>query len=100
MANNDDSAIRPPTPGPSDAHGQAALVLVESLIHGLCEKSALNTGEAVEIVERAVEVQSAKAEAADGEGEPLWRSHALLVTIAESLRLDVDCMPTLPRLVT
>jgi hypothetical protein len=84
---------------PSDPHGHAALLLVESLIHGLCENSTLSVGEAVEITERAVNVQSDQAEAADGAGAPLWRSHALLSCIAASLRINVDDEPTPPRLV-
>lgn len=85
---------------PADDHGRAALVLVESLIHGLCERTVLSTGEAVEIVERAVSVQSDQAEAADGAGAPLWRSHALLQSIVASLRIDGDDAATPPRLVT
>ncbi len=87
-----------------DPHGPAALLLVESLIHGLCEKSVLSVSEALEIVDRAVEVQSDQAEAADGAGEPLWRAHALLIAIAASLRTDLntdsDGTKTGPRLVT
>lgn len=51
-----------------DAHGHAALLLVESLIHGLCENVTLSAGEAVEIAERAVDVQFEQAQAADGAG--------------------------------
>lgn len=76
----------------SDSHGQAALLLVESLIHALCENATLTTREAVVVAERAVEVQFDRAEAADGAGmgagAPLWRSHALLSAIAASLRTD------------
>lgn len=85
---------------PSDAHGQAALLLVESLIHGLCENSTLSTDGAVEIVERAVNVQFDQAEAADGAGAPLWRSHALLSSIAASLSVDGEGDPTAPPLVS
>lgn len=96
---DNDPATQGMLPSPPDAHGQAALLLVESLIHGLCEKSALSNGEAVEIAERAVEVQFEQAEAADGAGAPLWRSHALLSSIAVSLRADGDGGPSWPRLV-
>jgi hypothetical protein len=84
----------------SDPHGHAALLLVESLIHGLCEKKTLSAEEAVEIVERAANVQSDQAEAADGAGEPLWRSHAILLSIAASLQIDAGSEPLAPRLVT
>lgn len=98
--NDNDPAPQDAFPPSSDAHGQAALLLVESLLHGLCEKSTLSCGEAVEIAERAVEVQFEQAEAADGAGAPLWRSHALLSAITVSLRADASGGPPTPRLVS
>ena len=98
--NDNGSSLNGGTPPPGDAHGQAALLLVESLIHGLCEKAILSTSEAIEIAERALEVQFDQAEAADGAGAPLWRSHALLSAIVESLRSDDKGGPAPPRLVT
>lgn len=95
--NDNDSAVRGNTPHSPDAHGQAALLLVESLIHGLRERSILSAGEAVEIAERAVDVQFDQAEAADGAGAPMWRSHALLSFIATSLRADGDGGSAPPR---
>lgn len=71
-----------------DPHGQAALLLVESLMHGLCEKQALSADEAIAIAERAADVQAAKAEEADGASVPLWQSHGLLIEILASLRTD------------
>ena len=89
MANNDnDSALPGATLSASDVHGRAALLLVESLIHGLCENATLSADEAVEITERAVSVQADHATAADGAGAPLWASHALLSSIGRSLRTD------------
>lgn len=73
----------------SDAHAHAALVLVESLIHGLIERDVLTTGDAVEIIESAKEVQADIAEAADGAGVKMWRSHELLSAMSESLRQDL-----------
>lgn len=75
-------------PAPADPHGQAALLLVESLIHGLCENATLTLDEAIEIAERAVDVQADRAEAADGAAAPLWQSHELLLAITASLRID------------
>ncbi|UUL83800.1 hypothetical protein [Sphingomonas qomolangmaensis] len=97
MPSNDNHPIR--NTATPDGHGQAALLLAESLIHGLCEKSVLTNLEAIEIVDRAVDVQFDLAEAADGAGAPMWRSHALLSSIATSLRTDVG-EPTPPRLVS
>lgn len=72
-----------------DAHGQAALVLVECLIHGLVERSVLTTVDAIEIVESATDVQADVAEAADGAGPKLWHSHGLLSVMSTSLQHDI-----------
>ncbi len=72
-----------------DPHGRAALLLVESLMHGLIERSVLTTENVVQITERAEEVQAEAAEAADGAGAPLWFSHGLLTAISRSLRHDI-----------
>lgn len=81
-----------------DAEGKAALLLVESLIHGLCESGALTVRQAVAIAERAADVQHDHAEAADGAGASMWRSHGLLGRIATSLGADdTECpIPGLP----
>ncbi|WP_161774422.1 hypothetical protein [Sphingobium sp. Ant17] len=84
----------PAKPGGSlsspDAHGPAALLLIESLIHGLCENGTLLTYEAIDIVERAVSVQRDRAEATDGSNAQMWESHVLLASIVSSLRVDED----------
>ncbi len=102
--NDNDPTLPGATPDLSDASGQAALILVESLLHGLCEKRTLNTPEAIAIVDRAISVQFDHAEAADGKGAAMWRSHTLLSSIAASLRTDGDAasLPPqpLPRLAT
>ena len=88
--NDNDSAtpgLFPPLPDP---HGQAALLLVESLIHGLLARSIISNGDAIDIVEGADSVQVEMAEAADGASAPMLRSHALLSAIAESLKYDGD----------
>ena len=78
---DDDSAMRGILSAMPDPHGQAALLLVESLIHGLLASSVISIGDAIEIVETADSVQVEFAEAADGAGAPMWRSHALLTAI-------------------
>ena len=90
MPPNDNDAAIGRTMPPSDPHDRAGLLLVESLIHGLCEKAVLTTGEAIAIVDRAAEVQSETAEQSDGPAAPMWRSHATLKTIAGSRRTDGD----------
>lgn len=86
--NDNDSEARGLLSHSSDTHGQAALVLVESLIHGLVERSVLTTVDAIEIIEAAMEVQADVAEAADGAGAKMWQSHLLLSAMSESLRHD------------
>lgn len=74
-----------------DAHCQAAIVLVESLIHGLIDRNILSTADAVEIVDTAIEVQSTiVAEAIDDRPETKV-SIRLLEAISASLSKD---MPT------
>ena len=72
----------------ADAHGQAALVLVESLLHGLIEKSVISVAAAVEIVDAAVEV-SRDASTELGHPQSLERSITLLEAISHSLKHDL-----------
>jgi hypothetical protein len=100
MLTNDNSPAVVDGPWPhADPHGHAALLLVESLIHGLCEASLLSDDGAIAVAERAVSVQFDHAKAADTAAAAMWRSHALLVSIATSLRSQ-DPLATLPRSVT
>lgn len=96
--NDNDPTMRGATIPSCEPFGQAALLLVESLLHGLCEKGLLSNGEAIEIAERAESVQFDRAEAADGAGAPMWRSHAMLSGIAASLRTHGDGEPPSPGL--
>lgn len=91
--NENDSAMLAGTAPMPDSHGYAALLLVESLIHGLIDRSIISNRTAIEIVETADSVQVEVAEAADGHGAPMWRSHALLVAIANSLKHDDNDNP-------
>ena len=75
-----------PTNVEPDAHGQAALLLTESLIHALVDNATLTTAEAVEVVTIAAEV---KVEVASLAGESQGRmreSLGLLSKIAESVK--------------
>lgn len=84
-------------PDDSDAHGHAALLLVESLIHGLCENRTLTAAQAGEVAGRAVDVQADLARHADAAAAGMWRSHALLSRITASLRSNE--LASRPRLV-
>ena len=63
-----------------DAHGQAALLLTESLLHALVASAVLSNGQAVEVIEIAAEV---KVEVATAHHESRKR-------IDESLKLLAD----------
>lgn len=73
-----------------DAHGQAALLLVESLLHGLIERTVIDTGGAIDIVETAAEVKLDLAGSGVESRATTERSLRLLVAIRDSLRLDLD----------
>lgn len=77
-----------------DPHGHAALLLVESMIHGLLARSVISIDDAIEIVETAGSVQVEVAEVADGASQPMWQAHALLTAIASSLKIDRRADPT------
>jgi len=68
-----------------DAHGEAAMLLVESLIHGLIDQSVISVSEAIEIVDAAADVQ---AEIVIDRGDPpaLSSSLTMLNSICSSLR--------------
>ena len=72
-----------------DAHGQAALLLVESLIHGLIEREMLTSLDAIAIIEGAADVQGQIADEADGAGAPMWHAQALLKQMSVSLSHDL-----------
>ncbi len=72
-----------------DAHGQAAMLLVESLLHGLVARSVISIADAVEIVAVAAEVK--KEVAADMGDSPatMKKSLSILGAIRASLALDL-----------
>jgi len=72
-----------------DAHGRAALLLVESLIHGLTARSVLSVGEAVSIMEIALDAQIAMSEDAGQPTPAMRKATALLTSLVASLRIDL-----------
>lgn len=76
IPSNDTRAARFEEP---DAHGQAALLLVESLLHALVEKGALSAVEAMAALRTACEV---KVEVAEMIGESNARMQASLDLLA------------------
>ena len=71
-----------------DAHGQAALLLTESLIHMLIERSVLTTGDAIEVVRIAAEVKLEVATAAGESNRRMQESLTLLGKIQSSFEAD------------
>ena len=69
-----------------DAHGQAAMLLVESLIHGLIARSVISAEEAIEIVGTAAEVKAEVAADLGDSPETMRGSLALLEAISRSLK--------------
>jgi hypothetical protein len=72
----------------ADAHGEAAMLLVESLIHGLVARSVLSVEEAIDLVGVAVD---ARVEIVADRGEcdaAQDRTLALLSAIGTSLAID------------
>ena len=93
MAKNSHDGQRPGSDGPSveldgHAHGRAALLLVESLIHGLANRSVITVAEAIEIIEVAAEVEDELARA-EGHDEAEIEARSLLAPISKSLGVDL-----------
>lgn len=83
---NDNAVLPPREP---DAHGQAAMLLTESLIHGLIERNVLSVADAVEIIDIATEVKSEVGPDKGDSPENLQKSINLLQAISSSLRQDI-----------
>lgn len=89
---NDNNPAAPIDPSAShlepDAHGQAALLLAESILHALVESKALTLEAALSVIETTCEV---KVEVAEQAGESKGRmeaSLALLQAISASFAVD------------
>jgi hypothetical protein len=83
-----DDNLRPSAVVEPDAHGQAALLLTESLIHTLVENSTLTNVEAVELIRIAAEVKVEVATAAHESDGRMQESLALLSKMASSFETD------------
>lgn len=76
-------------PPSAHGHGQAALLLVESLLHGLIARKLIATSDAVEIVATAAEVTQESSYERNEDPELLARSLVLLEAIRTSLAIDL-----------
>jgi hypothetical protein len=77
-----------PSAAEPDAHGQAALLLTESLIHMLVENLGLTNAQAVEVVHTAALVKVEVAEAAGESKARMLESLALLSRMENSFQAD------------
>ena len=78
----------PPVIDEPDAHGQAALLLTESLIHALVDKGQLSVADALEVIETAADV---KVEVATVAGESKARMNESLVLLGQmSASFEID----------
>ena len=71
-----------------DAHGQAALVLVEAVLHFLVETGKLTVGQAIGVVRAAAEVKKDLAKETDESEGRMQQSLALLGRVERSLAAD------------
>ena len=71
-----------------DAHGQAALLLTESLIHMLVDHRILSLDQAVEVIQIAAEVKTEVAAAAGESRARMNESLALLAGMSNSFESD------------
>lgn len=87
---NENSVIRPPrSPDEPDAHGQAALVLVESMLHALVEKATLTPHEALEVIQSAQEIKTEVATLSGESESRMQESLELLKRIELSFERDL-----------
>lgn len=77
-----------PKTGP-EPYGQAALLLVESLIHGLIARSALTVEQAIEIIQIAADVKQDEADHVGETPATLKNALHLLNSISASLMHDL-----------
>ncbi|MCW3849327.1 hypothetical protein OF829_18975 [Sphingomonas sp. LB-2] len=71
-----------------DAHGQAALLLAESILHALIEHGTLTNPQAIAVVESAAEVKVEVATLAGESRKRMEESLALLSRITISMQTD------------
>lgn len=73
----------------TDAHGHAALLLVESLIHGLIAQEIITVADAIDIVDIAIDVKADDGVDQGLSPASLRKSLGLLETIGNSLSHDL-----------
>jgi len=69
-----------------DAQGQAALLLIESLIHSLLDNGALTKPQALEAIESAMQVKEESAAEGKEPTKTLKKSLSLLINMQNSIQ--------------
>ena len=92
--NSAKDSTAPPVVVEPDAHGQAALLLTESLIHMLVERGALTNTQAIEVVQTAAEVKVEVASAAGESAKRMIESLVILERMRSSFESDQPEQPT------
>ncbi|WP_116091827.1 hypothetical protein [Sphingomonas crusticola] len=89
---SNDNASRVPSEAQRepDAHGQSAMLLVESLIHGLVARSSISVEDAVEIVSVAIDAKEATGAELGDTQATLEKSLHILGAVRASLSLDLS----------
>ena len=88
---NDNNAIIPfPTTDLRDPHGRAALLLVESLLHTLIERSALKVEDVLDIITVAIDANEELAADRGMHEDPADQTTVVLSGILHSLSHDVS----------
>jgi hypothetical protein len=72
------------------AHGEAALLLVESLVHGLIYRSVISVAEAFEIINTAADVKREAIAETDNSNSGRDKTLLLLEAIGFSLQRDIS----------
>ena len=89
QSNDNEAFTRVPRSGDPDPFGQAALLLVESLIHGLVASSTITLENAVDIVTVAIDVKDEIAADLGDSPKTKDKSLELLAAIKASLSNDL-----------
>lgn len=81
-----DSSFRADLRPDGDAQAQAALLLLESLIHSLLDNGSLTKAQAVDAIENALQVKEDSLGEAKEPGDTAHKSLGLLIRLQESIR--------------
>ncbi|WBO24430.1 hypothetical protein [Sphingomonas abietis] len=81
---------RPSLPKGPDAHGQAALMLAESMLHTLVDARAITLQDALSIVQTAVDTKVEVGKDSNGQSATMAESLNILGRIATSFEADLN----------